>query len=428
MRVLILSNEVWNDKINGNNVTSNWFEGMNAEFANIYCEPGAPYNKCCRKYFQITDMMMFKSLFTKEKAGKSVDYQDELDYFSNNTAEQAPKRLYECLRKISGSFLRLVRELLWIFGKYDRKKINQFITTFQPDVIFSERMASCKMLRLEKIVHSMSKAPFYAFTGDDEYSLKQLSFSPFFWINRFMVRRRFRCNIKFYKIYYTLSIEQAEYYERIFNCKCKVLQKCGEFSDDFCQKDIHKPIKIVYAGKFYCNRWKVLAEIVKAISVINQDEQKITLQIFTKDIPNKRQKALLDDGINSIIMGAVSQVELIDRYKDADIAIHVESRDIKNRLITKYSYSTKIVDCLFSGCAVLAFCWKKHSGLTSLKKEEAALCVSTYEELVNSLEELVKTPEMLKKYQEDAYNAGVKFHNRKKVQEMLLNDFCEYNR
>ena len=33
MKILVLSNEVWNDKINGNNVTTNWFEGMKAEFA-----------------------------------------------------------------------------------------------------------------------------------------------------------------------------------------------------------------------------------------------------------------------------------------------------------------------------------------------------------------------------------------------------------
>ena len=52
MRILILSNEVWNDKINGNNVVSNWFEGMQAEFANIYCSPEKPFNKCCNEYFQ----------------------------------------------------------------------------------------------------------------------------------------------------------------------------------------------------------------------------------------------------------------------------------------------------------------------------------------------------------------------------------------
>ena len=36
MKILVLSYEAWNDITNGNNVTSNWFEGMDAEFANIY--------------------------------------------------------------------------------------------------------------------------------------------------------------------------------------------------------------------------------------------------------------------------------------------------------------------------------------------------------------------------------------------------------
>ena len=49
MRILVLSNEVWNDRINGNNVTSNWFEGMDAEFANIYASPDEPLNNCCQR-------------------------------------------------------------------------------------------------------------------------------------------------------------------------------------------------------------------------------------------------------------------------------------------------------------------------------------------------------------------------------------------
>mgnify|MGYP000460763869 CR=1 FL=1 len=62
MKILVLSYEAWNDITNGNNVTSNWFEGMDAEFANIYASPGEPYNQCCQKYYQITDSMMLKSI------------------------------------------------------------------------------------------------------------------------------------------------------------------------------------------------------------------------------------------------------------------------------------------------------------------------------------------------------------------------------
>lgn len=36
MRILIVGVGLWNDVQYGNNVMTNWFEGYNAEFANIY--------------------------------------------------------------------------------------------------------------------------------------------------------------------------------------------------------------------------------------------------------------------------------------------------------------------------------------------------------------------------------------------------------
>ena len=217
MRILVLSSEIWNDKINGNNVVSNWFEGMDAEFANIYGSPGEPYNSCCNQYFQITDAMMVKSIFTSHKAGKRVKISDESNrYRTISNADQEPKKLYKFLKSISGSFMRLVRELIWNWGRYDTNEMKKFIDDFRPDVIFSERMASVKMLRLEKVVNDLCNAPMVAFTGDDEYSLYQFQLSPFFWINRFMVRKRLREMVKKYKLYYTLSYEQKLYYEKIF--------------------------------------------------------------------------------------------------------------------------------------------------------------------------------------------------------------------
>lgn len=423
MRILVLSNEVWNDKINGNNVTTNWFEGMNAEFANIYASPGTPDNNCCNKYYQITDKMMLNSIIKRKKAGKVI-VQSGAD--SNyTTAESEPKKLYEFLKSISGNLLRFIRELLWLLGKYDESSMKEFIDDFQPDVIFSERMATCKMLRLEKKIHGITNAPFFAFTGDDEYSLKQFSLSPSFWINRFMTRRRLRNNVKFYKVYYTLSYEQKEYYEKIFGCNCKILQKCGEFDSDYIEHKVKEPIKLIYAGKFYCNRWKVLAQISETLKKINDSGKKAILEIYTKDKPTKKQSRLLNDGINSFIKGPVSQEELSKIYHESDIALHVESSDLKNKLATRFSFSTKIIDCIFSGCAVLAFCWNQHSGLTYLKREDAALCVSSKEELYAVLSKICENPQIICDYSYKAYVCGKQNHDRKQIQKMLLDDFSE---
>lgn len=422
MKILVLSDEVWNDKINGNNVTSNWFEGMEAEFANIYASPGEPYNTCCSRYYQITDSMMAKSIITRKGAGKRIDW--SLNERQETKAEAEPKRLYKFLKAISGDWLRLIRELLWLFGKYDVYGMKQFIDEFQPDIIFSERMATCKMLRLEKIVTQISNAPLIAFTGDDEYSLRQFKISPFYWINRFMVRRRLRIMVKKYKIYYTLSQEQLEDYEKRFGCNMKILQKCGQLSSDrYTERGVNSPIRVIYAGKLYLNRWKALADIVDVLREINKEEVKIILEIYTKDQLNQKQNKLLNDNVNSFVRGAVSQEELTEIYKKADIALHVESKQLSQKLLTRLSFSTKIIDCLFSGCAVLAYCWREQSGWTYLKREDAAICVESKEELTDKLKKICDEPQIIQVYAGKAYDCCKKNHQKKVVQENLLKDF-----
>ena len=422
MKILVLSNETWNDKINGNNVTSNWFEGMDAEFANIYCSPGEPYNNCCSKYFQITDFMMAKSIIGGKKAGITL-HSDYEDTFSIGKAEEEPKRLYTFLKSISGSFLRLLRELIWFFGRYDLRGMQKFIEDFNPDLVFSERMASVKMLRLEKIVSNLTSAPLVAFTGDDEYSLRQISFSPFFWLNRFLVRKMLRKMVKKYKIYYTLSLEQKEDYEKQFKCKMKILQKCGTFDKEYEAKFVHHPVRLIYAGKFYMGRWKTLGEIADALRNINRDSVQAVLEIYTADKPNKKQKKLLHDGVNSIIKGRVSQEALKEIYSCADIALHVESKCPRNALLTRLSFSTKIIDCIFSGCAILAYCRNDQSGWLHLKRENAAICVSDKNEMRESLERICLNPSLIQKYSRNAYECGIRCHDKKTVQKMLFEDF-----
>lgn len=436
LRILILSSEVWSDSINGNNVISNWFEGMDADFANIYCSPGTPDNKCCNTYFQVTDWMMFRSMPGWKKAGRRLDQQVAVGELRNerdcnddiktaiDRAEEEPEKLYKFLKSISGDFLRWAREVIWILGKYDKTEMKRFMDDFSPDIIFSLRMASCKMLRLEKIVSGMSEATLVAFTGDDEYSLRQYKFSPFFWINRFMVRRRLREMVKRYRIYYTLSQEQLEDYKERFGCNMKLLQKCGELRADELQHTVsNHPVEIIYAGKLYMKRWKALADISDCIRRINVDGVRMVLRIYTKDNITGKQRKRLDDRKNSFIMKPVSQERLREIYQRADIALHVESQQLSQKLATRLSFSTKIIDCLFSGCAVIAYCWRKQSGWTYLKREDAAICVDNKEDLYKQLSAIAHDESIIARYAEKARQCCIRNHQKKHVQQDLLADF-----
>lgn len=428
LKILIISDEVWSDKIHGNNVLSNWFDGFDAEFANIYCSPGEPYNNCCKKYFQITDMMMVKSIIKGKKAG-NVKYYDQVPNLNTielnieQNLEQENKKLYGRLKSITTESMRAARELIWYLGKYDIEQLDKFINDFSPDIIFTPRLATIKLLRLEKIVYKIANVPIIAFTGDDEYSLRQLRFTPIYWTLRFIKRNMMRKIVPNYSLYYTHSEEQANEYNKIFNVPTKNLLKCGSFSKERIHKLVNNPIKIVYAGRLYCNRWKSLRDIGNALKVINKDEIKMILEIYTKDKISYNQKKCLHDGKNIFIKGAVDQEELKQIYSKSDILLHVESFDLKNKLLTRLSFSTKVIDCLSSGCAVMAICWDQHAGFKYLEKEDAAVTICRKEDIHNKLEYIVNNPNKITEYAEKAIKCGMKNHKKENIQKLLYEDF-----
>lgn len=423
IRVLLITDEVWNDEMHGNNVLSNWFDGFNAEFANVYCSPGEPNNNCCARYFQVTDKMMISSLFGGKRAGIAFVHEPKASKQTHHLVEPEHKRLYAFLKSISTEGMRALRELVWISGRYDEIKLRNFIEDFKPEIIFSPRKASLKILRLEKIIKQITHKPMVAFTGDDEYFLRQLQFSPIYWLSRFAIRCALKRNIKLYSLYYTHSEEQGKEYHKLFGVRTKRLLKCSDFSVTFPQKKIHTPIKLIYAGKLYCNRWKTLVKVAEVLKILNVDSVKMVLEVYTQDPLTKKQSILLDDRKNTYFKGSVSSNELKMIYQEADIALHVESFDLKNRLLTKHSFSTKIIDCLSSSCAVLAICWKEHAGYKFLQAEHAAFCVDNYEELFSVLQQICNNQELVLEYASKAWNCGYLNNNRKDIQTHLYDDF-----
>lgn len=424
MRILIIADEVWNDEIHGNNVLSNWFNGFQAEFAEIYCSPGTPGNKCCENYFQLTDLMMVKSVFGK-RAGRGfhITIQEMFGVSASNYAEQMPTRFYRFMKSIASNGIRVIRDLIWLTGRYDKKAMQDFVNDFNPDIVFCPRLLTPKLLRLERTIMGMTKAPFVAFTADDEASLRQVSYSPVYWFRRFLFRKFFNKHISNYKHYFMFSEDQAAEYFQEYGVPTSVLFKSGNFQAEHIPKQSFKPIKIVYAGRLYCNRWKTLAAIGKALQEINIEAVHMTLDIYTQEILSKSQLKEFSKFDYVQLKGRVDSSELTEIYKDADIALHVESFEKKNRYATRVSFSTKIIDLMASTCAIMAICWEKHAGYQYLKKHDAAICVSDLEDIKPQLERIVENPELIKIYAMKAWNCGKKNHNRDLIQGVIHDTF-----
>lgn len=412
LKILIIADEVWNNDLHGNNVLSNWFNGFDAEFAEIYCSPGTPKNHCCESYFQVTDSMMVKSIIGK-RAGRRFDLSvsDMQSESSIESAEQIPTSFYRFMKSIASDSVRVVRDLIWLSGRYDLKVMQKFINDYQPDLVFCPRLLTPKLLRLERIVAGMTKVPFVAFTADDEASLMQVSYSPIYWMRRLLFRKAFRKHVSLYKHYFTFSEEQAVDYARDYGIPTSTLFKSGNFDVEPIVKSPNNPIKLVYAGRLYCNRWKTLATIGKALKEINAEGMKMTLDIYTQEKVSKKQFEALSPNNYLHINNSVSYQELVQIYQQADIALHVESFDKKYRYATRVSFSTKIIDLMASSCAILAICWDKHAGFQYLKKHDAAFSVSDMNGIKPMLEDIVNNPELIQQYATKAFNCGKTNHN-----------------
>lgn len=423
MRVLLLLSESWNDVEFPNNNMTNWFQNIkDVEIWTISGSAQLPNNDCCKEYFLIGEMNMLKSIYNKKRAGKRFTLEKNAKIFEKQKCEFTKKKKIK--RLFSGELAYLARDIVWRVGKYNLDAMKKFIDECDPDIIFSQRRGSIKMCRLEQIVMGMTSAPMIAYTGDDEYSLYQFSMSPIFWMRRIWTRKWLRNTVKRYSLLYSQSERQMKEYEKDTRVKTKFLVKCGSFDQSKIHTFIGKPIQIVYAGKLYCNRWKTLRMLTKAIEKINEENHKLIfcLNIYTADIISKKMNDALNDGINSIIHGAVSAQEVINIYSKSDIVLHVESFDLHNRLLTQDSFSTKVIDCLASGAAVMAICWEKHAAFQYLKRQNAAITASSIEEIYMNLLNISKNPAIIREYAQRAYDCGIKNHQRSIIQEQLKGD------
>lgn len=425
MKILIISQELWSENNNGGNVLSNLFSGFDAEFAQIYCSPGIPNNKICKRYFQITDSMIVNGLFRKQKVGKILCFEEYPYKSTNNVVSdfEESKWYFKLFKKFRFSIFETIRELLWKLAPWQTKELEDFIVDFNPDVIFAPCYAHMYMLRMDRYVKRLAGVNMISYISDDSYSLRQFNISLFYWINRLMTRKSIKKTFKDYSLIYTMTDEQSDELNKSLGANMKVLMKGGDFSGECKKVKVNDPIRIVYAGGIYINRWKILARIGKEIKKINRGRVRMRLDIYTQNVTTEKQKQLLNDGQNIFLHPAISQIELSEVYKSSDIALHVESFELKYRLLTRLSFSTKIVDCLASSSAVMAISWKEHAGLKYLQKEDAAFCIDDLSVLHEVLQSIANNPEIIIDYANKAWECGKRNHQIELIRHDLFKDF-----
>ena len=424
LRVLLLVAEPWRSDDSGGNTVDNFFKGMpNVELAQVYNSDKLPVNDVCKKYFQISSSKVVKGFIPRKKVGGELHIEDILARNAEETSNQQHNTLLNktkrWIKNIRPEFLITIKNFIWRYSNWKTPELKTFITNFNPDVIYAPCYASPFQLALTRHVKNITGKKIVTWSADDSYSLRQFSLSPFFWLNRFWNRYCLRKTYPFYDEFFSISEDEIEEMSPIVGRQMKILRKGVHVPKMFIPRTIHQPIKFIYAGGLYLNRHKSLIAIADVLRKINEHNVRAELHIYTGTKLEGKNLSLLNDRRSSFIHGLVSPDVLKELYQESDVAIHCESFDLKYRLMTRLSFSTKVIDCFQSGCAILAIAWKDHTALKYLIKEDAAFCVTSLKEIESMIFNIVNNPNLILEYALKAYECECRNHRIEDVQKTL---------
>ncbi len=421
-KILVVSINAWANYISSGNTFTNFFRGWDPDkIAHIFFREESPRNDICKNYYQLSEKQILSLFKSGRLPGKHIllNSPDEKSGLENDKLTDS---FYETARKHRYAALLFIRDIIWMLAPWKNVKLRVFLSEFKPDVIFMPCHSAVYMHRIFRYLVKAAGAKGVLFFEDDILKLKQRVRSPIVRLYQHQLRRNIKKNIKVCAALYAITEELKQEYAENLNASFKLLRKGGTFEGEPVEKKAHKPpIKMIFAGNIFYKRYEVLAEVAKCLKTINANGEKMVLNVYTNnEFPNNMQALLKDSSVN--VFKAIGLDALNDAYTKSDIALHVESFDKKMRQLTQLSFSTKIIDCMQSGAAILAIGPSENAGIAYLKRMEAAIVVNDTADLLEVLKELESNHDMISAYSQKAYQVGIRYHRIEDVRDNLRND------
>jgi glycosyltransferase involved in cell wall biosynthesis len=324
--------------------------------------------------------------------------------------------------------MTIAREIVWSLGKWKTKELDNFIESFNSDVYFVPIYPVVYMGKLQLYILKKHPKPYVCYLADDNYSYKICGNNPAAYIHRFLLRRVVRKLAVNCDEMFTITKTEAEDTDKQFGTHSIVLTKGIDYTNlTFHEKEIQEPIKMVYTGKLVIGRASSLVTISKALSEINRDRIRMTLDIYSPDVmDSKTMQALNSNGCH--FCGCVPKEKVAAIQDSADIVIFVESLEKKYRYAARLSFSTKLTDYFKSGKCIFAIGDKSIAPIEYLNENDAAVIATENSEVGEKLLLMADNPEIIKKYSKKSFDCGKLNHDEQRMKETLLSTFIRASR
>lgn len=422
--VLVSTVGAWSDSIGSNTMSELFREYDKSKLACLYIRANVSDSPSCYRYFHIYEGRVMKSI-TKRWIETGEEYiLGEQDVMSSELKEEQAR--YNTFRRKKNWFYAFAREFVWLFGNWNSKELNAFLDDFHPDTVVFPIESYIHFNRInEYIIKRCKPNNVIGYLWDDNFTYKQHPHSFGYLIHRWWLRHGVKKLIKKCNTVFAICPKMKREVDAKFGIDSVLLTKpIGQFAELKTYKQ-RFPIKILYTGKLIYGRDGTIAEIVDAIRVINKDEQKVILQLYTNTelLPSLKERICVEGCCE--MKGFVPQSEVLRIQREADVLLYAESLS-NDHLTARLSFSTKMTDYLSSGVCIWAVGNKDLAPIEYLQEEDAGLVSTNRDTILSALQKMTQDTKIMAEYAAKAQACGEKNHNKEVIFQTFNTALCRY--
>ena len=421
MKLLIISDYPWNKNNSFGKVFTDLFGGMeDIEILNIYCMSGLPNTEMTNiQYYQISMQQIVANLKNKKNpVGKRVTEQDQ-----GNDLQGSELKLMNIARKTHLRIFSWGRNFIWRIGRWKNQQLIDVVKEFDADIMFTPIYKMPYMNWVQQFVAKIKPTKMVAYYGDDNYSLKQFSLNPLFWIDRLTQRGKVKKTIKMCDYMYVVCEVGQEAAEKYFKKKAIPCANGANFNvQPTFKEEYNKPRKLVFTGNLGNHRWEELLRIGRTIEKLGGGA---VLEIYSASVLKKSILKKYEKCSAIQFKGKIPFTEVPKVQEESDVLVHVESFRKKEWLAVRESFSTKIVGQMVACRPQLAVGDKRCGSIDHLLRHDAAIVASSKKDLEMQLKRIIEDDAYLDEYAKKGWECGKKLHNRSDIQAMMQADFKE---
>lgn len=421
-RVLVSSIGAWSNSIGSNTMSELFREYDKDKLACLYIRADISDSASCKRYFHIYEGRVMKSIVKRGMATGEEYVLGEFDKSSSDLAEE--KARYDTYRRKSNWFYLFAREFVWLFGNWKSKELNAFLEDFHPDTIVFPIESYIHFNRInEYIIKRCKPKNVIGYLWDDNFTYKQHPHSLGYKIHRWWLRHGVKRLIGKCNTVFAICPKMKREVDAKYGIESVLLTKPIYIFNDLKTYTQRYPIKILYTGKLIYGREETIAEIVDAIREINNDGQKVILQLYTNtELSPMLKERICVEGCCEM-KGFVPQSEVLKIQREADVLLYAEALSDTN-LTARLSLSTKMTDYLSSGVCIWAVGNRDLAPIEYLQEEDAGIVSTNRETIIGALKKITQDTMILADYAAKAQACGKKNHNKEEITKTFNTALC----